>query len=286
MKPLASILLALVSSVSAAVRAEEKPLPQEWDYAAAMKKVAARGKGRPGVVLHIGDSITYANPYGQWARFGAGKTEGDQAVLKWMHTGADDDSDGWWLARFDHPDGGRSHTACGGIRIDEMLAGGKQKLPSLEKLLDRYRPQAVVLMLGTNDASANRRTTEYIRDMEKAVDLKLDRGIVCILSTIPPHPGRVALSKEYNEALRKLARMKSLPLIDYEREILHRRPDDWNGTLMQKDDPHPSAASGGANAASAPTAENLRRSGYLLRGWLSVQKLAEVKRTVFDELPP
>ncbi len=33
---------------------------------------------------------------------------------------------------------------------------------------------------------------------------------------------------------------------------------------------------------SAPTAENLRNSGYLLRGWLSVKKIAEVKRTVLD----
>jgi lysophospholipase L1-like esterase len=266
------------------LRAEERPLPQDWDYAAAMKKVAARGKGRPGVVIHIGDSITHANPYGQWARYGKGKTEADKAVLAWMHTGANDDTDGWWLAAFDHPDG-RSHTACGGIRIDQMLAGGKQNLPSLEKLLERYRPQVVVLMLGTNDASANRSTAEYSKDMEKAVDLVLGRGVACILSTIPPHSGRVALAKEYNDALRKLARNRSLPLIDYEREILQRRPDDWNGTLLQKDDAHPTAAHGDVNSASAPTAENLRQSGYLLRGWLSVQKIAEVKRKVFDELP-
>lgn len=32
-------------------------------------------------------------------------------------------------------------------------------------------------------------------------------------------------------------------------------------------------------------AENLKNSGYLLRGWLSVQKIAEVKRLVIDPLP-
>src|ERR1700722_12902025 len=107
--------------------AAEKLLPHPWDYAAAMKKVAANFHGRPGVVLHIGDSITYSNPYGQWARGGQGQTAEDKAVLKWMHTGADDNTDGWYLARFDHPAGGRSYTACGGIRAEEMLAGGKQK---------------------------------------------------------------------------------------------------------------------------------------------------------------
>ena len=264
-----------------AVRGEEKPLPQPWDYAAPMKKVAERFKGRPGVVLHIGDSITYSNPYGQWARGGEGKTAEDKAILAWMHTGADDDTDGWWLARVDRP-GGRSDTACSGIRADEMLAGGKEKLPPLTKMLDMYKPQMVVMMLGTNDASANRPATKYKADMEKAVDLMLDRGIICILSTIPPHPGQRELAKSYNEALCQLAKPRGLPLIDFEKEILKRRPDDWNGTLLGKGDVHPTTKVGESMPTSAPTAENLRNSGYLLRGWLSVQKIAEVKRMVVD----
>ncbi len=280
------LLLVLLPLAAGPALGQEKPLAQDWDYAAAMKKVAARFRGRPGVVLHVGDSITYSNPYGQWARAGAGKTETDKKVLAWMHAGADDDSDGWYLARFDHPAGGRSYTACGGIRSEEMLAGGKQGLPPLAKILQTYRPQAVVLMLGTNDASANRPVEAFAADMRKAVDLILGQDAVCILSTIPPHPGRLELARACNEALRKLARSRSLPLIDYEKEILKRRPDDWNGTLLGKDDVHPTAAAGGATAASAPTAENLRNSGYLLRGWLSVQKIAEVKRTVFDEVKP
>jgi len=121
-----------------------------------MKVAAAKGKLRPGVVLHVGDSITYASPYAAWARAGEGRTESDRAALKWMHAGAGDDTDGWYLATFDHPDGGRSHTACGGIRSDEILAGGKQRMPPLDELLEKYKPQAVVVMLGTNDASAGR----------------------------------------------------------------------------------------------------------------------------------
>ncbi|HVS36284.1 MAG TPA: GDSL-type esterase/lipase family protein, partial [Gemmataceae bacterium] len=224
----------------------------------------------------------YSNPYGQWARGGEGKTDEDKDALKWMHAGADDDTDGWYLARFDHPDGGRSYTGCSGIRIDEMLAGGRSKMPPLKDILATYKPQAVVLMLGTNDASAGRSVAGYKADMEKAVDLILDQGAVCILSTIPPHPGKLELSKAYNEELRKLAKDRGLPLIDYEQEILKRRPDDWNGTLIGKNDVHPTAEQGGATAHSAPTAENLRNCGYLLRGWLSVEKIAEVKKTVFD----
>jgi hypothetical protein len=261
---------------------QEKSPAQDYDYIPAMTKVAAKFKGRPGVVVHIGDSITYANPYGQWARGGAGKTEQDKAVLAWMHSGADDDSDGWYLARFDHPDGGRSYTACSGIRIDEMLTGGKAKMPPLAKILAMYQPQMVVLMLGTNDASARRTLKDYRADMEKAVDLMLNQGIICILSTIPPHIGAMEMAKSYNQALRELAKGRGLPLIDYEQEILSRRPNDWNGTLLAKNDVHPTASQGGTTAASAPTAENLHNSGYLLRGWLSVQKIAEVKRKVLD----
>ncbi len=264
---------------------QETPFPQAWDYAKDMKKVAERFRGRPGVVLHVGDSITYSNPYGQWARGGKGKTVEDNAVLTWMHSGADNDTDGWWLARFDHAEGGRSHTACSGIRADEMLAGGNRKMPALASMLDTYKPQMVVLMLGTNDASANRPVAAFRADMEKAVDLMLERGVICILSTIPPHPSKTELAKSYNEALRQLAKARGLPLIDYEQEILKRRPDDWNGTLLQKNDVHPTTGQGGASSSSAPTAENLRNSGYLLRGWLSVQKIAEVKRTVLDGKP-
>jgi lysophospholipase L1-like esterase len=265
--------------------AEEKPLAQDWDYAAAMKKVAAASKARPGVVLHIGDSITYSNPYGQWARNGQGKTDADKAVLNWMHAGKDDDTDGWYLARFDHPDGGRSYTACSGIRTEEMLAGGKQKMPPLEKILDQYKPQIVVFMLGTNDASANRKLAAFQADYLKSIDLMLSRGIIPIVSTIPPHIQRKELAASYSEAIRKIAKDKALPLIDFEKEILTRRPDDWNGTLLNKNDVHPTGASGNINSASAPTAENLKSCGYLLRGWLSVKKIAEVKTKVLDDLP-
>jgi lysophospholipase L1-like esterase len=232
----------------------------------------------------VGDSITYASPYSAWARAGEGHTADDSAALKWMHAGSNDDTDGWYLASFDHPDGGRSHTACSGIRADEMLAGGKRNMPKLSDLLDRYEPQAVVVMLGTNDASAGRPVEAYRRDMEAILDAMLSRGVVPILSTIPPHVHRPGLARSYNDALRETARRLHLPLIDFEREILKRRPTDWDGTLLARGDVHPTADAGGATPASAPTAEHLRNSGYLLRGWLSVKKIAEVKRAVFD--PP
>src|SRR5665213_4406875 len=107
-----TLVLTYVWGFARVSRAQDAPLPQPWDYTGAMRAVAAKGHGRPGVVLHVGDSITYANPYGAYARFGEGHTQEDKAALKWMHAGANDDTDGWYLAAFDHPDGGRSYTAA------------------------------------------------------------------------------------------------------------------------------------------------------------------------------
>ena len=274
-----SLLIALADDSFAAEPATL--IAESWDYAPAMKKVTAEFKGEPGVVLHVGDSITYANPYGAWARYGKGKTKEDEALCQWMHMNKKDDTDGWHLAAVDRP-GGRSETAVGGIRADQFLAGGKADIPPLAKLIERYQPQVVVFMLGTNDASANRSAKDYAADMQKSVGVILAAHAIPILSTIPPHPQKEKLAGEYNEALRALAKEKGLPLIDFEKEILKRRPDDWNGTLLGKNDVHPTATQGGATPASEPTEENLKNSGYLLRGWLSVQKIAEVKSRVLD----
>ena len=274
-------LIACRISIIAQAAAPE-PLAETWDYAPAMRAVAARSQGRQGVVLHVGDSMTYANPYGQWARLGQGRTADDRAALDWMHAGSDDDRDGWFLCRFDHPSGGRSYTAAGGLTCQELLAGGKQGLESLHDLLAKYRPQIVVLMIGSNDATHRRPARQYAVDLGRALDETLAQGAIPVVSTIPPHPREGELAAAYNDAIRQAARRRKAPLIDLEREILLRRPDDWNGTLLEKNDVHLSAARGDVTAASEPTEEHLRENGYLLRGWLSVRKIAEIKRRVFD----
>ena len=257
-------------------------LSEDWNYVDEMTRVALRFKGREGVVLHVGDSITLAPEYGAWALRGAGKTLEDRAILSWMRAGGRDETDGWFLAAGVASMRRPSQTACGGIRTDEMLRGGKLNLPSLAEMVDRYRPQIVILMLGTNDIYARRHLDNYRVDIKMCADTILKRGAVCVLSTIPPYPARLRDSKAFNECLRSIARDLKLPLIDFEREILARRPNDWNGTLLGADDVHPSASSAGVSPESEPSARNLRESGYLLRGWLSVRKIAEVKKRVLD----
>ena len=107
------------------------PLAESWDYVPAMKKVAARFAGNEGVVLHVGGSMTIANPYTTWARSGKGKSPRDVAILKWMHAGANDKTDGWWLCRteIEHY---RAYTAESGLE-SPMLLWGKARPAAARK---------------------------------------------------------------------------------------------------------------------------------------------------------
>lgn len=250
-------------------------------YEDAMLKVAAQFKGKEGVVIHIGDSITYANQYSGWARYGKGKTPQDEAACKWMHVGKDDDTDGFFLCRVDRP-GGRSDTACSGIKSHEYVEGGKAGMPPLAEIIRKYNPQAAVVMLGTNDVTGGRAPAQVKADMAKIVEALLANGTVPILSTIPPYKGKDDAVKAVNAALLDLVREKKVPHIDYHAEIVKRRPTDWLGTLISGDGVHPTGDQGGAGPGSEPTEANLKNSGQLLRGWLSVRKIAEVKERVLD----
>ena len=258
---------------------EKAALPEHWDYIPAMKKVAARFRGNEGVVLHVGGSMTIANPYSTWARNGKGKTLDDLAILKWMHTDTKDKLDGWWLCRTEVVNY-RAYTAESGLKSAMLFTGGKRGLPTLEKMLDDFQPRMVTIECGIYDVEDSVALDDYRKNMAKALDLILDRGAIPVLNTIPPFKAQLERTKEFNEALRALAKERSTPVIDLEREILTRRPDDWYGTLMDRI--HLTASQKGGNPAAEPTAENLKKSGYHLRGWLTVRKIAEIKRSVLD----
>src|SRR5712691_2775998 len=107
------------------------------------------------------------------------------------------------------------------------------------------------------------REEAYRKNMAKALDLILDRGAIPVLNTIPPFKAQLERTKQFNEALRSLAKDRGIPVLDLEREIFSRRRDDWFGTLMDRI--HLTASQTGGNPAAEPTAENLRKSGYQLR---------------------
>ena len=276
------IVCAISDSANANPNAPFLGRAESWDYPAAMRKVAAKFTGAEGVVLNLGDSITFASPYTAWARGGKGKTAEDDAILRWSHCGEESDRDGWWLAHAETGAGG-GYTAAGGVRADQYLAGGFKLLPPLDDIITKYDPQVAIVMLGTNDAWQGRPVAGYAKDMDAIVSRLLAHGTVVILSTLPPLIDNLKLAEQYDDALWQLAQKHQLPVIDFYGEILARRPGmSWDGTLLQKGDGHPSAEANGVTPESEPTPKNLRESGYLLRGWLSVKKLEQVKSRLLD----
>ena len=73
---------------------EFTPTKETWDYAKSMKEVSAKFKGTAGMVMHMGDSITYANQNTRWARSfkwskKGGYSASDIEILKWSHADKD-----------------------------------------------------------------------------------------------------------------------------------------------------------------------------------------------------
>jgi hypothetical protein len=146
-------------------------------------------------------------------------------------------------------------------------------------------------MLGTNDIGNGRSTAQFNTDLGTIVTTLESQHIGVILSTIPPRVGSDVTA--YNTAIRAMAQARSLPVIDYYAEILIRRPGPtWQNTLIGSDGIHPTFVSSegdpyspGGNMATHTTGTSCLDNGYLLRGWLTMQKLKEVQSFVIDGNP-
>jgi len=241
-----------------------------------------------------------------------------------MGTGNSDTSNknGFYLAIADTAT--RGMTAASGISTAEFLSGsgnGSTAMPSdtntatakvkigdgqytndihINTLAAAFADaRYAVVMLGTNDANAGRSASAFIADLTAITDTLEARKIVVILSTIPPMTTAGSANVDvYNTAIRTFAQSRGLPVIDYCAEVLARKPGtSWQNTLISSDGVHPSASGGGYDASSSPyvdggdaathkTGPSCDNVGYLLRSWLTIQKLKEVKSYVGDGVNP
>jgi hypothetical protein len=265
-----------------------------------------------GFVLQIGDSITYSRAYALWPVQGMGQTAADQAVIGWAHAaswgqGEQDtgNKNGFYLATANTVSPFRGMTAAGSIDHGEYLTGdgndpaaARQAVAStaytqnlqIDTVIAAFGDaQFAVLMLGTNDLSLGN------FDAYASIVTKLeDARIVPVLSTVPPRAGADQAVADFNAAIRDLAETRSLPLIDFHAEIMLRRPgSSWQGTLIGADGIHPTANNAeytvtgdpylpGGDPATHRTGDALLNSGYLLRSWLTVQKLKEIKAEIVE----
>jgi lysophospholipase L1-like esterase len=243
-----------------------------------MKEVHARFKGTPGTLAQFGDSITVTMAYWAPLQYAPRNMSDD---MKAAHELVKDylKPDCWSKWK------GPKYGSEGGMTIrwaDE----------NLDRWLKDLNPEAAVILFGTNDLGGLDRK-EFQTKTASVVDRCLKNGTVVLLTTLPPRSGRLDKAKDFAEAVREIAKEKNVPLIEYQAEILKRRPDDWDGalpkfkdvkgseyevpTLIARDGVHPSFP----KAHQDYSAESLSKSGYSLRNYLTLIAYADVVKRVF-----
>jgi hypothetical protein len=129
-------------------------------------------------------------------------------------------------------------------------------------------------MLGTNDVASTALDT-YRANLERIVQLSVDRGIIPVLSLLPTRQGYESSVVAFNQAVADTAAAYDVPLWNFGGAIYAL---DSNGL---SDGIHPSAPPGNGPddfaAAADFTVENLRY-GYTVRNLTALQVLDAVWR--------
>ena len=235
--------------------------PEEY-WVKPMKEVHNRFNGKKGSVATYGDSITYSEEF--WTPIRGEVTDsGDVKNLKELTDYITEES--WDLKDEEN-----------GNKIGWNVRDG---LPVLSNCLRNHNPETAIIMFGTNDiedGTASPVIKRYENDLNMFVKKCLDNGTIAILSTIPPRREMLRQVNKYNEIIKKTAELNKIPLVDYYEGMIKRRPDDWDGVLIRKDDGcHPT------KKGNDWSEKGLKNSGYGLRNYLTVKKYAEVYMSIF-----
>ncbi len=227
-----------------------------------MKKVHEGFNGKKGYVAQIGDSITYSMAF--WS------------IMSWGDPSpflADDDmpkkpaGKQWKNVISGARDKGGNNGNGSGWKVGNLLK-------VIDKVIAEKKPEVALIMIGTNDVRGNKVPGNYESGLETIIQKLIAAHCVPILSTIPPMRGKKEDVDGANAIVKKLAAKHNLPLIDFHKEIIDRVGDKWDGTLVSGDGVHPSGPPKGQG--SKFTEENLKKSGYMLRTFLSFAKFREV----------
>lgn len=282
MKPTPGMRLLLLTAAFAALPAAAVPAEDAAPWAAPMKQVHARFTGTPGTLALFGDSITVSLAFwaplrGQPKNMPADMTADHALVKAYLKPEC------WDKWR------GPKYGNNGSMTI-------RWAHDNIDRWLKDLNPEVAVILFGTNDLGALD-VKEYEQKTTEVVDRCLKNGTVVILTTPPPRHGLLEKAKQFAEAVRRVAKAKQVPLVDYQAEILKRRPDDWDGALPQFKDVKGSeydvpilVARDGVHPSNPRThqdysAEGLRANGYALRNYLTLRAYAAVIRQVLPARP-
>jgi len=180
-------------------------------------------------------------------------------------------------------------------RVGESSMWLPEEPARVEQEIGELHPQYALIMFGTNDLSFG--GTEdvsgdevkfwlYPQRMMDVGDLFRSRGVVPVLSTIPPRDGtRIPLLvSTYNAIVRGLAEARQIPLVDYHRELMM-ISDPAHG--VSGDGTHPNVYSPNWSLPCDFTAAGLEygyntRNKVLMEGLVRLREVFEQDRASLD----
>ncbi len=137
-------------------------------------------------------------------------------------------------------------------------------------------PRTAMVMYGTNETRSGRTLDELGSDLWTLVDDAIARGVVPVLSTVPPINGLPSVDARIptvNRVIRAIAQGRQIPLID-----LHRDLGALSNRGLGPDGIHLTTASGGGCILSAAGLG----SGYNMRNLVTIEALARVLAALGD----
>jgi peptidoglycan/LPS O-acetylase OafA/YrhL/lysophospholipase L1-like esterase len=161
-----------------------------------------------------------------------------------------------------------SLAARNGTTAADALAGNPC---SLDAEIDAIDSRVAVVMFGTNEARFAWPPDEYGTHLWSLVDRTIARGVIPILSTIPPNTAQASANARvptYNRVVRAIAQGRGVPLVDLHRELVA-----LPSSGMSSDGVHPSVA---ANGGCILTSTGLQY-GYNVRNLITLEVLARVR---------
>lgn len=276
MKYLLIIITLLISITSRTIAADSTS-----DWLENMKSVHSKFTGSSGTFAHFGDSITvtlaYWTPMLYERKNASPEMEAAYSLTsKYMQKQCWRE---WKGSRY-------------GNQSSMTIRWADKNIASWLKELN---PETALIMFGTNDLHSVP-LEEYNTKLRHVVKQCLDNGTVVILSTIPPRHKMADKAAVYSETIRKTAKDLKVPLIDFHREVLQRRPTDWDGasekfakykgydvpTLLARDGVHPSHPKKFSNDYSE---DALKTCGFSLRNYLALMQYAEMIKELYQTVP-
>lgn len=172
----------------------------------------------------------------------------------------------------------QSQAAAVGWRVTQLLRGTPSPVVSEMRELS---PRFAVVLIGGNEASL-RRVPRYERQMDELVGRILARGVMPILTTIPPRNDDPEEDEEvlaFNAVLHALADRRALPLVD-----LHAVMLTLPGRGLASDGIHPNAPVRDGRAHGCDFGPEGRQYGMNQRNLRTLEMIAAL-RAALDEPP-